>query len=115
MLDSDISTEIHTNNSFFCSNDPLADVAPQFSEQQIYFPADPKTCFPTAGGLEIALALTDPKTGATDVPLKFGPLIHGSSFSSGPQMPLRSLRPPCLISIHDESDFYLRGNLVPTG
>lgn len=98
----------------FCSNNSLADVAPQFSEQPTYFPADPKTYIPTPGGLEVALALTDPRTGATDVPIRIRPLIYGSTLPSGFEMPLPPMRPPCLISIYNESDFYLTGNLFPS-
>lgn len=36
----------------FSSNDLLADVAPRFSEQLIYFLADPMTYVPTPGSLE---------------------------------------------------------------
>ena len=99
----------------FCSNSSIADVAPQFSEQLIYFPSDPKTHIPTPGGLEIVLAITDPKTGATNVPIKIRPLIYGSSLPSGFQMPLPPIRPPCLISVYNGSDFYLSGNLFPSG
>ncbi len=111
----DLASEGQEKIGLFWSNDSLADVAPQFSEQLIYFPADPKTYIPTPGGLEFALTITDPKTGATDVPIRIRPLIYGSLLPNGFQMPLPPARPPCLISIYNETDFYLGGTLVPAG
>lgn len=111
----DMALEGEGKIGLFCSNTSLADVAPQFSDQLIYFPADPKTYIPTPGGLEIALAITDPKTGATNVPIRIRPLIYGRTLPSGFQMPLPPIRPPCLISVYNESDVYLSGNLFPAG
>lgn len=110
----DAASEGEEKIGLFCSNDPMAEVAPRFSEQLIYFPADPKTYIPGPGGLEIALAITDPNTGATDVPVRVRPLIYGFMPPSGSEVPLPPARPPCLVSVFNESDFYLGGTLVPS-
>jgi Shedu protein SduA, C-terminal len=110
----DAAPEGEEKIGLFSSDASLADVAPQFSEQLIYFPADPKTYIPSPGGLEIALVITDPKTGAADVPIRLRPLIYGRVAPSGFKMPLPPARPPCLISVSNESDFYLDGILVPS-
>ncbi len=110
----DQASEGEEKIGLFSSNDSLADVAPRFSEQLIYFPADPVTYVPTPGGLEIALAITDPQRGTTDVPVRMRPVIYGKGLPTGFQMPPPPIRPPCLVSVYNESDFYLGGILVPS-
>lgn len=92
----------------------LAQVAPQLSEQLIYFPEDPKTFVPDPGGLEIAVSVSDPATNSQTINMRARPLIYGiSRLANGFQIPPPPARPPCLVSIYNESDFYLRGILAP--
>jgi len=98
----------------FNSGVSLAQVAPQLSEQLIYFPEDPKTFIPDPGGLEIAVSVSDPTTNRQTVHMRARPLIYGiSRLANGFQIPPPPARPPCLVSIYNESDFYLGGILAP--
>jgi hypothetical protein len=94
---------------------PLATAAPFISEQLIHFPADPKTYVPAPGGLELLFAVTDSKTGSTTVPLKARQLIYGTThLPDGFEMPAPPARPSCFVSVYNEVDFHIQGELQPS-
>jgi hypothetical protein len=93
----------------------LTEVAPQFSDQVVHFPPDPKTYVPGPGGVELALMVSDPKTGTCAVQLKLRPMIYATlKLPEGNQIPPPPARPISLAAIHSEIDIQLGGVLEST-
>lgn len=92
----------------------VSDVAPRFSDQLIHFPEDPRTYAPSPGGIEFTMSVINQKTGNSRVALKIRPLIYGKQLPKGFHLDCPPARPPFLLSIYNQSHFYLGGELLPS-
>lgn len=91
----------------------IADAAPMFSEQVVYFSQDPSTFVPVGEGPWISLGTIAPD-GTTNEISRCRPYICGSTtFPANFEMPPPSSRPPCLASIQNEFNMHLHGILEP--
>jgi hypothetical protein len=92
----------------------LTEVAPQFSDQVVHFPPDPKTYVPGPGGVELALMVSDPKTGTCAVQLKLRPMIYATlKLPEGFQIPPPPARPSVLRLSTAKSIFSSEESLNP--
>jgi hypothetical protein len=93
--------------------EPLAKMAPIFSDQIIHFPDDPETYVPPLPGPEVILGKTDAAGGTSEL-ARFRPLIYATTkLPPGFQVLPPPARPPCIISLQNELAIQAQGFVVP--
>jgi hypothetical protein len=99
---------------FATSEKNLREMSPQFSEQVIHFPQDPKNYDPGPGGVELIMQTTDPVTSVTKPFLHIRPVIYATTaLPNGFEIPPPPARPICLAALQNELDIQIQGLLQP--
>ncbi len=92
----------------------LAEVAPQFSEQLIHFPLDPRNYDPGMNGPELKGAVIDPSTGSSTEVMSLRLVMYGSvQLPDGFNIDPPPARPPCLVGMQNEIEFVMYGVVAP--
>ena len=91
---------------------PLAEIAPQFSDNVVHFPPDRSNYAPPGEGPRVTLAVHDRHGNATHEVITIALMVFGSTeWPEGTAIPTPPARPVCLASLTHEFDFILSGHI----
>lgn len=90
----------------------LSEIAPQFSDFVVHFPADPTNYTPPGQGPQLNLSVHDKNGNVTRDLMTISPMVFGSTaWPEGLEIPAPPGRPVCLVSLQNEFDIAFDGHI----
>jgi hypothetical protein len=93
-------------------DEPLAEIAPKFSEQVLHFPDDPNTHVPNLVGPSISQMLVNERGEEVELARLYPVICASKKFPDNFTMPTPPARPPSLAFLHRELEVQIRGALT---